>query len=357
VRREARLDWRQHVNIAVKAALATALAWLAVQPMGGVADDYPYYAPLGAVIAVTSTVAGSVRESVQGLAAILTGALLALVVMQTDLPVVAELAVVVGVGTAVSGWRRYGAKASWVPISALFVLIIGRGDAVDYVIAYLGLTSLGAVIGIGLNIAFPPLALQPMSDSVTRLRSVLADQLDDLAEGLCQDDALSGEEWQERQLAIQPTMEQMQRIVGQATDGRRANWRARRWSDHAEQRYQQARALQQVAFLIEDITALVVDQERAERETVALGPKLRPYAARALSCLAETLRSVEAETADPDCLRAADRSVVELAEAIREARERSRSDMFAAGTVVTGTRRTLASLTPEELRDRIPSDW
>jgi uncharacterized membrane protein YgaE (UPF0421/DUF939 family) len=351
------VDWRQHLNLSVKAALASALAWLAVQPMWGVADDYPYYAPLGAVIAVTSTVAGSVRESLQGLFAILTGAALALLVMQSELPVAVDLAVVVGLGTVVSGWQRYGAKASWVPITGLFVLIIGRGDAVDYAIAYLGLTSLGAAIGVALNIAFPPLALKMMTNSVTRLRGVLADQLDALADGLLQEQALSAEVWQQRKRDIQPTMEEMQRIVGHTTDGRRANWRARRWSDHAEQRYQQARALQQVAFLIEDITALVVDQERAELETVALGPELRPYAARALGSLAEALRSVEGDTAEPDRLRSADRAVVELAEAIRSTRQRSRSDMFAAGTVVSGTRRALASLTPEELRDQIPSDW
>ena len=160
------MDWRQQLNISAKAALAAALAWLAVQPMGGVANDYPYYAPLGALIAVTSTVAGSVRESLQGLAAILTGAALAILTLQTDLPVVADLAVVVGIGTAVSGWHRYGAMASWVPVAGLFVLIIGRGDAVDYATAYLGLTSLGAAIGIALNIAFPPLALKRMTNSV-----------------------------------------------------------------------------------------------------------------------------------------------------------------------------------------------
>ncbi len=351
------MDWEQQLNVSVKAALAAALAWLAVQPMWGVADRYPYYAPLGAVIAVTSTVAGSVRESLQGLAAILTGATLALIVMQGELPVVADIALVVATGTAISGWRHYGSKASWIPVTGLFVLIIGRGDAIDYVIAYLGLTSLGAVIGITLNVAFPPLALKPMSNSVTRLRGILADQLDELADGLTRETPLTAEQWEQRRHEIRPTLEEMQRIVAHTTDGRRANWRARRWSDHAEQRYQQARALQQVAFLIEDMTALVVDQERADREAVALGPEVRPHAARALVCLAEALRSVEAETADPDRLRAADRAIVGLAEAIREARQRSRTEMFAAGTLVSGARRTLASLTPEELRGRIPSDW
>lgn len=351
------MDLQAHLNLSLKAALAAALSWLAVQPLWGVAADYPYYAPLGAVIAVTATVAGSVRDSLQGLAAILAGATLSLVVMQLDLPVVADITLVVAFGTALAGWRRFVGKASSVPVTALFVLIIGRGDAVDYAIAYLGLTSLGAVIGIALNIAFPPLALTRMADSVSRLRVVLADQLDALATGLSNDAPLTAAEWDRRRHAIRPTMEEMQRVVDHTTDARRANWRARRWSDHAEQRYQQARALQQVAFLIEDITSLVVEQERAELKEVALGPTLRPYAARALGAMADVLRSVEGDTADPDKLRSADKAVVALAEAIRAARERSSNDLFAAGTVVAGVRRALASLVPDEMRGELPSDW
>lgn len=351
------MDLRQHLMLSLKTAVAAALSWLAVQPLWGVADDYPYYAPLGAVIAVTSTVAGSVRESLQGLFAILSGAALALLATRIDVPVVVDLAIVVAFGTAVSGWRRYGNMASWVPVAGLFVLIVGGDDAMDYVIAYLGLTSLGAVIGIAVNVAFPPLALRPMTNSVSRLRSVLAAQLDELADGLSRETPLTTEEWHERQHAIRPTIEEMQRVVGHATDSRRANWRARRWNETAEQGYQQARALQHVAFLIEDITSLVVDQERAELENVALGPTLRPYAAHALATLADVLRSVEGDTADPDRLRIADGAVVDLARAIREARQRSSSDLFAAGTVVTGSRRALASLVPDDLRDELPSDW
>jgi uncharacterized membrane protein YgaE (UPF0421/DUF939 family) len=351
------VDLKQHLVLSLKTAVAAALSWLAVQPLWGVADDYPYYAPLGAVIAVTSTVAGSVRESLQGLLAILTGAALALVATRIDVPVVVDIAIVVALGAAVSGWHRYGDMASWVPVAGLFVLIIGGGDPIDYAIAYLGLTSLGALIGIAVNVAFPPLALRPMTNSVTRLRGVLADQLHLLADGLARERPLTIEEWHGRQQAVRPTLEEMQRVVGHATDGRRANWRARRWSETAEQRYQEARALQQVAFLIEDITALVVDQERAERESVALGPRLRPYAARALDTLADVLASIDGETADPDLLRTADQAVVELAAAIRDERQRSSSDMFAAGTVVSGSRRALASLVPEDLRDELPSDW
>lgn len=351
------MNLEQHLNVSLKAALAAALAWLAVQPLWGVADEYPYYAPLGAVIAVTTTVAGSVRESLQGVLAIFTGAALALGAVLTHLPTVAELALVVALGSALSAWPRFGAKASWVPISAVFVLIIGRGDVVDYAVAYLGLTGLGAVIGIAVNVAFPPLVLTPMADSIHRLRGLLAEQLDELADGLRADEPLTGEQWEERERSIRPTTEEMQRVVGHATDARRANWRARRWDAHAQRRYQQARALQQVAFLIEDLTALVVEHERSDKDRVALGPALRPYAATTLAALAECLRSVEDDAADPDCLRASDRAVVALARAVRETRRTSDDDLFAAGALVTGTKRALASLVPEELRDEIPADW
>ena len=351
------MNLEQHLNVSLKAALAAALAWLAVQPLWGVADEYPYYAPLGAVIAVTTTVAGSVRESVQSVLAIFTGAALALGAVLTPLPTVAELALVVAIGTALSAWPRFGTKASWVPISALFVLIIGHGDAIDYAIAYLGLTGLGAVIGIVLNVTFPPLALNPMADSIHRLRGLLAEQLDELAEGLRSEEPLTAEEWAARERSIRPTTEEMQRVVGHATDARRANWRARRWDDHAQKRYHQARALQQVAFLIEDLTALVVEYERSEKDRVALGPALRPHAAQTLTSLAECLRSVKHDRADPDCLRASDAAVTDLAEAIRAARRDSDEDLFAAGALVTGTKRTLASLVPDELRDEIPADW
>jgi hypothetical protein len=73
--------------------------------------------------------------------------------------------------------------------------------------------------------------------------------------------------------------------------------------------------------------------------------------------MADVLRSVEGETADPAELRTADKAVVALADAIRSARRRSSSDLFAAGTVVTGARRALASLVPDDLRGELPSDW
>lgn len=343
------------VTMAAKAALASAIAWLVVQPLPGVADQYPYYAPLGAVIAVSTTVAGSVRESVQGVVAILIGAALALTARPLPVPEVVSLAIVVLVGTILGGWRRIGTMATWVPLSAMYVLIIGRTDPLDYLIAYVGLTSLGALIGIGVNLAVPPLPLGPTQRTVARLRKTLADQLDDLAEGLLHEGPPSREEWDERQRAIRPVTTEMREMVSHAQESQRANWRARRWRTLADEEYQRARALEQLAFLVEDVTAVVVDHERADREHVALGAELRPYAAHAMQGMADGLRSVDDALVDGDQLLEAHESLERLVKEVRAHRQDQDEDYFAASTIVTTLRRALEALAPDEIRDRLAS--
>src|SRR5690606_8575909 len=89
--------WVRHPrwSLAVRGAIAAALAWfvgvLAPEPF----SDYPYYAPLGAVVATPSTLARSVRESVQAVLAILVGAAIARVVDLALYPSAASVALVV----------------------------------------------------------------------------------------------------------------------------------------------------------------------------------------------------------------------------------------------------------------------
>ena len=289
------MTWRAFSAQSLKAAVAAGLAWVLVLPLGGVADAYPYYAPLGAVIAVSSTVAGSLRSSLQAVVSIAIGAAIAVgVMLTTDLPAALDIVLVVLIGRLATGWQVFGAQASYAPVSGLFVLIIGQDDPLAMATAYAGLAALGAAVGITLNALLPPLALNPLTSSIRHLREILADQLDDLAEGLLSEDRLTKEQWAERHKDIRPGTEQLQRVVAHATESRRANWRAKRWSQTAERHYEQARALQQVAYLIEDITALVTEQEHADRERVALGPRLRPHAAHALQDLASRQPDLQA---------------------------------------------------------------
>ena len=349
--------FRRHprVPLSLKCAVAGALAWLLVLPLGGVADTYPYYAPLGAVVAMGTTVVNSLRASLQGVAALLLGAAIAVVVGVLPLPVVVAVASVVGVGTALAGWRYLGSMASWVPISALFILTIGRSDPGDYAVAYVGLTGLGAGVGLLVNAAVPPLPLTATGSSQSDLLEALASQLDDLADGLLQHRLLSPAEWEERRWAVEPRNAQMRRLVDEAVEARRANWRASKWRETADRQYALARALEQLAFMVESITGLIVEQEHAERRIVVLGPTLRPPTASALQAMAEVLRSVEDATAEPDALHRADRALGELADAVRDLRGRTEDDLFAAGTIVTAVRRGIRALAGEEMAERLDS--
>lgn len=331
----------------VRAAVAAVVAWLAVLPMGGLADDYSFYAPLGAVIAVTATVIGSVRESVQTIAGMAVGVLLA--AAATPLPQVVGLLLVVGLGTAVAVvplFDRLGAGASWAPVTGMFVLVIGGDSPWEYATAYLGLTTFGALVGLFVNLLWPPLPLNAEDAAIRRVRLGLADQLEDVSDGLARDLPPTRDEWVEHVRSLGPLVDRMRETAARAADARLANWRARR-RRVAVARYEETRAYERLAFLVEDLTDLVQDQEHAERERVALGPRLRPYAARALADLAAVLRERDEERM-VEVLRRAETSVEALVRAMRGLRLVTGDDLLTAGAVVTAVSRTLTSLTPEE---------
>ncbi|SDN77359.1 aromatic acid exporter family protein [Geodermatophilus sp. DSM 45219] len=343
-----RRTWARHpqLGLAVKAALAAALAWhvaglLPLDP----AEQYPYYAPLGAVIATSTTLSGSVRGSVQSVAAIALGAALALGVSAVVGDNLGTLALVVAGGVLLAGWHRLGSSGSWTATSALFVLVLGTQDP-GFVAAYTGLTAIGAVIGLAVTAAFPPLPLAPAQEQLRALRDTLAGQLEDLAGGLQQEHPPTEDQWRQRTHRIDPVLAQMRDAVQQAAEARRGNRRARRYRELAEAQYRQARALERLSLLVEQLTQVIAETERAEFERVALGPALRPAASRTLAALAAALRSVEDATADPAALARADACLQEFVDAVRRARATSADDLFVAGDVVHTVRSSLAALRP-----------
>src|SRR4051812_30229026 len=104
------------VGTALKAAAAAALAYAIVVPGGGVADDYPYYAPLGAVVALSAAVVGSVRRALQTMLALGIGATTAVAAGLLPVPEVVSLALAVAVGGLVAGWSALGGEGSRVPV-------------------------------------------------------------------------------------------------------------------------------------------------------------------------------------------------------------------------------------------------
>lgn len=359
IRRPGRLlrAWVRHprLALAVRGALAASLAWFVAQFLPGPAGDYPYYAPLGAVVATTSTLVGSVRESLQAVAAIAVGgaigALGSLLGSESS-PV--TVALVVALGVLAVGLRPLGAMASWAPMAALFTLVIGRGEAF-YIGAYAGLVLLGAAIGIAVNAAFPPLPLAPAQAAVGEVRRELAAQLVDVADALEQDEPLDAEGWARRQHDVTPKRWRMRNAVQEADDARRGNRRARAYVEELDHLDRQAGALDRVALLVVDLTDLISREERAGKETLALGRSLRPAAADMVRCLEAVVRAVgDSDDVDEE-VRAARESVNRFtAETDRARTDEPGGGIMVAGSLAVTVRRCLDELATVHRPDAAP---
>lgn len=332
------------VALAVKSAVAAGLAWLCVLPIGGIADHYPYYAPFGAVIAVSSTTASSFRSAARTMGALALAAAVATLARLLPLPEVAAIAAVVLVGTLLSGWRPLADKGSWVPVSGVFILLVGAGDPAHYVAAYVGLTSLGAAVGVALNTALPPLPLTPTSVALKQLREALGDQLADVADGLSGPSVPDEAEWQRRRRRLDPLQERVRSLVHESAEARRANWRARRWARTADHQDAQAQSLERLATLVNEVLDLVVERERADVRGLALGPELRPHAGAALAAMAHLLRADA-----PDEVRAALRRLCQCLDLLRDATRRAwreqGEDRFTAAAIVVALDRATEHVT------------
>lgn len=331
--------------LAARAALAAVLAWVIVAPFDGVADQYAYYAPFGAVVVVSTTVMGSLRTSAEVFLALTVGASLGLVVQALSLPSPLAVGLVVGIGTLLSPLRWLGAMGSWAPISALFVLILGAGQPENFVAGYLGLTSLGAMVGTAVNLLMPPLHFVATERAQESLREALVTQLDVLAERLDEqspaDDATvleTPERLRRRGLAVED-------LAAQALGGPRVNWRLLRRQERANRVQERGSALAALALAVGGIVDTLDRQAGPHEVRAPWRSPLGEPTARALRATAEVLRAVD----QPEGRQRYDeaRDLVDaLARAVPAVPAAELEDRFAAGSLVLGLRRTLDAVEP-----------
>ncbi|KHL11176.1 UNVERIFIED_CONTAM: hypothetical protein LK11_43845 [Mumia flava] len=332
------------LSMAIKGAVAAALAWFVAHLLPAPLSDYAYYAPLGAVVATAYTVVASVRDSVRTVAAIAVGAAIAQLVEVAGLPSVVGVAVVVVLAILAAGWPWFADARAWVVTSALFVLILGRADAIGYAGSYTALVALGAAIGTAVNAVLPPLMLLPTSAELDRLRDTLVDQLDDLRDGLSADEAPSPDEWRAREREIRPVAARARQAVDWSRDAARANPRARRNARWVSSVTGRADALETSAEVVDDLTRMVVRWESRDRHDLAFGQALRPLVADALDAYASALRTTDDATADPGALDRLQEATDALHRAVRARRSEVGADTFVAGTVVLALGRAGAAL-------------
>lgn len=177
--------------LAAKAAVAASIAWLLAPYVPFASSEYSYYAPLGVLVSMYPTVAGSAKAGMQSLAGLGIGIALGLgglALVFSGVPAVFAIAAVIGVGIVISGFTVLGAGRDWVAIAGLFVLLLGGSTADEFSLSYLLTMAFGILVGLLTNlIVIPPLYLKQASERLSVLRDAVSRALREVADALDDD--------------------------------------------------------------------------------------------------------------------------------------------------------------------------
>ncbi|WP_458782158.1 FUSC family protein [Arthrobacter sp. D3-16] len=336
----------QRLQLAAKAALAAGLAFLIAPLMPGAAANYPYYAPLGALVAMYHNVAGSVRQGFQALAGLAVGIGLAVILVNIADPSPLTVALFMGIGVLLGGLPGIGSGSDWIPTAALLVLLVGGNNADDFSFGYLVQMGAGVAVGIAVNfLFFPPLHLKAAAASLDDLRLALGRQLTDMGAALKEEWPPEHEEWSSRSDELASAARTVRHLVKEADASRRANPRRKLHPRDMDRDYRNLRQLERVTFHIQDMTEVLSDViwESDVPYTVPLddsGPL-----AEAITATGELLRSFSTE--DPqqqeDLYRAA-QAAVEACLAATATRELDEGAVPASESILLSLHRILRAV-------------
>jgi uncharacterized membrane protein YgaE (UPF0421/DUF939 family) len=336
----------------VRASLAAGLSWQVALLLPPALSEYAYYAPLGAVIAVSPTVADSASAAWRSVLAILTGFALAVVLYELTraVPNAITIALIVALAVVVEQARLWREQASWVSFAAVLMLTVGTADPGDYALRYAGLTFLGAAIGVLVTtVLFPPLQLTSAVQRVVAARALLVEHLETIAAELRGGGMPDPDEWSARGEELDRALERMRAAELVVERARRANPRARRWQGSAASIREQSRALDRVAVLIDDLTSLVVEFHPHRRGLDRVDGGTGRLLAEALDGLAAVIRIPYHSTdTEPDARDAAIDAALgaanRLTALLRASEIGDDEGFFALGAVTVGMRRSLQAL-------------
>jgi uncharacterized membrane protein YgaE (UPF0421/DUF939 family) len=285
------------LQLAAKAGLAAGLAFLIAPLMPGAAAHYPYYAPLGALVAMYENVAGSMRQGLQTLVGLAAGIGLAFLLISfgaTPLTV----GVVMALGVLLAGLPRLGAGRDWIPTAALLVLLVGGNNPDDFSFGYLLQMGVGVAVGIVVNmLVFPPLHFNAAALSLAELRLALARQLSDMGEAMHEKWPPEHQEWARRSDELARSARSVRAAVEKADASREANPRRRFHPRDVNLDYRNVRDLERVTFHIQDMTEVLTDVIWSEDMPFTIPLPYSEPLAEALAAVSEVLRSAEEDDA------------------------------------------------------------
>jgi hypothetical protein len=349
--RPRRLLTSRRMQLAVKGAIAASVAWLVAEAVIRALrvdgfDNYIYYAPLGAVVATDATIAGSARTARQTALSLALGASLGLVVGRTLEPGVLSLAVAVAVGVLLGALPGLGDMRSWVPVVALFVLVLGGHDAETYAAAYFGLTALGAACGVVVNMVFPSMPLRSGQEALDRLKHQLASQLHDLADGLRQQPPPGRDGWSRRRWDTQTSLDQSRVAIRELMEAQYGNMLRTRHKGWVDRQTQLVGALEHVAWFVEDLLAVLSQNHRDDLES-PMDPELAGVVAAAIDELATLVLAYDDTlSSDDERVRNVEKCMRVLTREFADRRDLDASHVAILGAVVANLRRASAAVHP-----------
>ncbi|MBN1091160.1 hypothetical protein JKP75_00225 [Blastococcus sp. TML/M2B] len=349
------------VQRTIRAALAAGLAWQVALLLPPALSDYAYYAPLGAIIAVSPTIADSASAAWRSVAAILTGFGLAVAVYELThaVPNALTIALIVALAVVVEQLKLWREQASWVSFAAVLMITVGTADPGDYALRYAGLTFLGAAIGVLVTtLLFPPLQLTRAVEQIALTRGLLSRHLRDIGATLRDGRVPDVPEWDDRNGQLDRALDRMRFAATRVERARRANPRARRWQGRAVEIREESRAVDRVAVLVDDLTDLLVEFHPHRRGIDQFDAGTGWVLADALDSLASvvctpyhTTDGSTPDQRDAEIARAG-AALHRLVTLLRQSTAEDDEGFFALGAVAVGVRRSLAALQAEE---RLPA--
>ena len=284
------------IQLALKASLAVGIAWTLAPMVPGIAAQYPYYAPLGALVSMYPTVSGSAKAGIQTLIGLVAGMALALLALLFGGPTVWTIALIVGLGVLLAGVPRLGAGRDYLPMAALFVLVLGGDDPDAYSTGYSVQMLVGVAVGLTVNaVVFPPLHLNGAVDGLASLRLSLARQLRDMGTALAETWPPEHEDWSNRKTELLAFSKEVRGSVQLADSSRYGNLRSRRHRRDMDGDYRALRAMERVTLYVEDMTEVLATAIWTSPEDMPVPDTLAGQLSEAMLACAEAVESWDDE--------------------------------------------------------------
>lgn len=294
------------VQLALKAAVAVAIAWTVAHFVPGVAAQYPYYAPLGALVSMYPTVSGSAKAGLQTLVGLVTGIALALSALLLGSPTTWTIALVVGIGVLLAGIPKLGAGQDYLPMAALFVLVVGIDDPDGYSLGYIIQMLVGVAVGLTINAAlFPPLHLNGAVDGLASLRLALARQLKEMGTAITESWPPEHEDWSNRRTELISFSREVRESVQLADRSRHGNLRSRRHNHDLDADYRALRAMERVTLYVEDMTEVLATAIWTSPADMPVPDQLADQLSEAMLACGEAVETWDADSEEFSAAREA----------------------------------------------------